>query len=85
MNQEDSTSLVETHGTSPSASAFFSATYVSDAIGKFYVEDKAVPVAISFEDSSPTVPMFFILSPGVDPVGFVVALGKTSSSAKSAE
>eukprot|EP01065_Artemidia_motanka_P030559 TRINITY_DN365_c0_g2_i2.p1 TRINITY_DN365_c0_g2~~TRINITY_DN365_c0_g2_i2.p1 ORF type:complete len:4684 (+),score=1932.48 TRINITY_DN365_c0_g2_i2:111-14162(+) len=50
--------------------------FVSSAMGSFYVEDKAVPVAVSFEDSGPVTPMFFILSPGVDPVGLVVALGK---------
>eukprot|EP01059_Diplonema_ambulator_P035162 TRINITY_DN8181_c0_g2_i3.p1 TRINITY_DN8181_c0_g2~~TRINITY_DN8181_c0_g2_i3.p1 ORF type:complete len:4166 (+),score=1836.14 TRINITY_DN8181_c0_g2_i3:116-12613(+) len=50
--------------------------FVSSSIGSFYVEDMAVPLAVSYEDSGPVTPMFFILSPGVDPVQFVVALGK---------
>ena len=50
--------------------------FVAASIGKFYVEDKAVSLSISFEDSGPATPIFFILSPGVDPVQFVVALGK---------
>ncbi|KAJ9460839.1 Dynein beta chain [Diplonema papillatum] len=50
--------------------------FVSDAIGTYFVEDKAVPLGVSFEDSGPAIPVFFILSAGVDPVQFVVALGK---------
>ncbi|KAJ9459816.1 Dynein beta chain [Diplonema papillatum] len=50
--------------------------FVSCSIGSFYVEDMAVPLAVSYEDSTPVTPVFFILSPGVDPVAFVVSLGK---------
>jgi len=50
--------------------------FVASSMGHFYVEDMAVLPAVSFEDSGPVTPMFFILSPGVDPVGLVVALGK---------
>jgi dynein heavy chain len=34
-----------------------------------------VPLDISFEDSTPTTPIFFILSPGIDPVQPVETLG----------
>ena len=50
--------------------------FVAGSIGEFYVEDKAVSLSVSFEDSGPSTPVFFILSAGVDPVAFVVHLGK---------
>eukprot|EP01061_Rhynchopus_euleeides_P000007 TRINITY_DN10009_c0_g1_i1.p1 TRINITY_DN10009_c0_g1~~TRINITY_DN10009_c0_g1_i1.p1 ORF type:complete len:865 (+),score=418.35 TRINITY_DN10009_c0_g1_i1:31-2595(+) len=50
--------------------------FVAGAIGSYYVEDMAVPLMVSFEDATPVTPVFFILSPGVDPVAFVVALGR---------
>ena len=51
-------------------------TFVSESIGKFFVTDQAVDIGTSFKDSSTTTPLFFILSPGVDPVRNVEALGK---------
>ena len=60
-------------------------SFVADSIGKFYVEDKAVPLKVSFEDSGPATPIFFILSPGVDPVQFVYALGKELGFTEEAE
>eukprot|EP00754_Rhynchopus_humris_P020200 Rhum_TRINITY_DN14684_c0_g1::Rhum_TRINITY_DN14684_c0_g1_i1::g.107658::m.107658/K10408/DNAH; dynein heavy chain, axonemal len=50
--------------------------FVAGSIGSYFVEDMAVPLNVSFEDATPVTPVFFILSPGVDPVAFVVALGK---------
>jgi len=49
--------------------------FVSQAIGKFFVSDQAVPLEVSFEACGPTTPIFFILSPGVDPVAQVIQLG----------
>jgi dynein heavy chain len=51
-------------------------TFVSDSIGRFFVSDQAVPLAESFKDSGATTPLFFILSPGVDPVRQVEVLGQ---------
>ena len=59
--------------------------FVAESIGKFFVEDKAVPLHVSFEDSGPATPVFFILSPGVDPVAFVYALGKEMGYTEEAE
>eukprot|EP00762_Andalucia_godoyi_P000343 ANDGO_03199.mRNA.1 Dynein beta chain len=50
--------------------------YVGEAMGKKYVEIPQIPLSASFEDSSPVIPIFFILSPGVDPVKEVERLGK---------
>ena len=41
---------------------------VSHELGQFFVEDVSTDLGIAFQDSTPTVPIFFILSPGVDPV-----------------
>ena len=49
--------------------------FVAEQIGKNFVSDQAVPLDISFEDSTPTTPIFFILSPGIDPVQPVETLG----------
>ncbi|XP_066292954.1 dynein beta chain, ciliary-like [Branchiostoma lanceolatum] len=50
--------------------------YVEEKLGTQYVEGSSVPFAKSFEESSPETPMFFILSPGVDPLKDVEAHGK---------
>ncbi|CUG51588.1 dynein heavy chain, putative [Bodo saltans] len=49
--------------------------YVAQSLGKFYVSDQAVDVSVSYHDGSTTTPLFFILSPGVDPIKQVEALG----------
>ena len=41
------------------------------------IVDISVPeFAVSFEESAPAIPIFFILSPGVDPLKDVEKLGK---------
>eukprot|EP00058_Branchiostoma_floridae_P013849 XP_002599337.1 hypothetical protein BRAFLDRAFT_275161 [Branchiostoma floridae] len=50
--------------------------YVEEKLGTQYVEGSSVPFAKSYEESSPETPMFFILSPGVDPLKDVEAHGK---------
>lgn len=60
--------------------------FVRERIGEKYVRDIPVDLEVSYLDSGPTTPLFFILSPGVDPVksvekigekyGFTTALGK---------
>ena len=42
-----------------------------------YIDNKSVPFAESFQESGPATPIFFILSPGVDPLK--VTQGKESS------
>ena len=42
--------------------------FVSANLGPSFVADTAVPLKVSFADTTPTTPLFFILSPGVDPV-----------------
>ena len=45
-------------------------------MGSKYTENRQVEFAKSFEESGPGTPVFFILSPGVDPLKDVEALGK---------
>lgn len=54
----------------------YSRTYIEEKMGVRYVENRTVEFSKSFEETSPTTPIFFILSPGVNPLKDVEALGK---------
>lgn len=41
---------------------------MEEKLGSKYVIGRSLDFAVSFEESSPATPMFFILSPGVDPL-----------------
>jgi len=45
-------------------------------MGTRFVEGRAVEFAKSYEESGPSTPIFFILSPGVNPLKDVELLGK---------
>ena len=44
-------------------------------MGTKYVEKRTIPFETSYEESGPATPVFFVLSPGVDPLKDVEALG----------
>lgn len=50
--------------------------FVTNMIGKQYVTSQPYDLERSFQDTSPAVPIFVFLSPGVDVAGSVEALGK---------
>lgn len=50
--------------------------FVAEKLGNKYVEGRSMEFAKSYEESGPATPIFFILSPGVDPLKDVEALGK---------
>lgn len=50
--------------------------FIEEKLGTKYVEGRAVEFAKSYEESSHSTPIFFILSPGVDPLKDVEALGR---------
>ena len=50
--------------------------FVEEKLGTVFVENKSVEFAKSFEESGPSTPIFFILSPGVNPLKDVETLGK---------
>lgn len=51
-------------------------TFIEEKMGLKYAEARTVEFAKSFEESTSTTPVFFILSPGVDPLKDVEKLGK---------
>lgn len=49
--------------------------FIEEKLGSKYVENRSMEFAKSFEEASPSTPIFFILSPGVNPLKDVEALG----------
>ncbi|KAL4716928.1 hypothetical protein ACJJTC_012739, partial [Scirpophaga incertulas] len=60
----------------PDRMTYAVAAYIEEKMGAKYVENRTVEFSKSFEETSPTTPIFFILSPGVNPLKDVEALGK---------
>lgn len=52
--------------------------FVEEKLGSKYVMGRALDFVASFEESGPATPMFFILSPGVDPLKDVESHGEES-------
>lgn len=50
--------------------------FVEETLGQKYVRSRRQDFSITYEESNNTTPIFFILSPGVDPLKDVEALGK---------
>lgn len=61
----------------PDRMTYAAACFVEEIMGVKYIEAKTIPIAESFEESCASTPLFFILSPGVDPLKQVEKLGKT--------
>lgn len=50
--------------------------FIEEKLGSKFVEARAVEFSKSYEETSSSVPTFFILSPGVDPLKDVEKMGK---------
>ena len=50
--------------------------YVEEQLGRKYVEKGSIPFDESYKETGPGTPVFFVLSPGVDPLKDVENLGK---------
>lgn len=50
--------------------------FIREKLGSKYVEARTIEFARSYEESSNITPIFFILSPGVDPLKDVEFIGK---------
>ena len=50
--------------------------FVDEKLGTKYVEKRTIPFEVSYQETSPSTPVFFVLSPGVDPLKDVESLGK---------
>ena len=55
---------------------FFYRNFVEEKLGAKYVERTRLDLVKAFEESSPTTPIFFILSPGVDALKDLEILGE---------
>lgn len=42
--------------------------FIEERMGRKYVEGENIDFSQSYEESGPSTPIFFILSPGVDPL-----------------
>ncbi|XP_039757462.1 dynein beta chain, ciliary-like [Pararge aegeria] len=60
----------------PDRMSYASGAFCEENLGTKYVEARTPPLEKSFEESTCTTPMFFILSPGVDPLKDVEKLGR---------
>ena len=49
--------------------------YIEEKLGSKYVEKRSIPFEVSFQETGPATSVFFVLSPGVDPLKDVEALG----------
>jgi dynein heavy chain len=49
--------------------------FVAEKLGNKYVEKCSTPFEVSYQETGPGTPVFFVLSPGVDPLKDVEALG----------
>ena len=49
---------------------------MEEQLGSKYVEKRMIPFEVSYEETGPATPVFFVLSPGVDPLKDVEAVGK---------
>ncbi|CAF0886754.1 unnamed protein product, partial [Adineta ricciae] len=50
--------------------------FVEEKLGRKYVENRTIEFARSYEETTKATPIFFILSPGVDPLKEVESLGR---------
>ena len=50
--------------------------FIAENMGRQYVDGEAIEFAQSYSESDPATPIFFILSPGVDPLKEVEQLGE---------
>lgn len=60
----------------PDRMTYAVADFIEEKLGARYVENRTMEFAKSFEETSPSTPIFFILSPGVNPLKDVEQLGR---------
>lgn len=50
--------------------------FVLKVLGKIFIESPVFDLKGAFEDSSSTTPIIFVLSPGADPISYLLTLAK---------
>lgn len=61
----------------PDRMIYAASCFVEETMGEKYVGVKTIPFAESFKESCASTPLFFILSPGIDPLQDVEKLGRS--------
>ncbi|KAI8587105.1 dynein heavy chain and region D6 of dynein motor-domain-containing protein [Geranomyces variabilis] len=61
----------------PDRMTYAVSNFIAAKMGPKYINTGRVPLSKSYDESGPATPIFFILSPGVDPVKEVEAHGRT--------
>ncbi|KAJ3158178.1 hypothetical protein HDU86_003133 [Geranomyces michiganensis] len=61
----------------PDRMTYAVSNFIAAKMGTKYINTGRVPLSKSYDESGPATPIFFILSPGVDPVKEVEAHGRT--------
>lgn len=61
----------------PDRMIYAASCFVEETMGEKYMEMRNIPFAETFKETCPSIPIFFILSPGVDPLQDVEKLGNT--------
>ena len=51
-------------------------SFILQNLGKIFIESPVFDLKGSFNDSSSTIPIIFVLSPGADPISYLLALAK---------
>jgi dynein heavy chain len=64
-------------GLRPDRMLYALSLFVEEKLGHKYTENRAVEFSRSYEETTPSTPVFFILSPGLDPLKDVEKVGKT--------
>merc|ERR1711871_780384 len=60
----------------PDRATFAMSQYINDTMGTEYVFQPPFDMKSTYQESSASTPMFFVLFPGVDPTPWVEGLGK---------
>ncbi|XP_020637559.3 dynein axonemal heavy chain 11 isoform X1 [Pogona vitticeps] len=68
--------LIILRGLRPDRMTYALRNFVEEKLGSKYVDGTRTDLTKCYEESSPATPVFFILSPGVDPLKDVETLGK---------
>jgi dynein heavy chain len=73
---DDQARLVFVRAMRPDRATFAMSNYISKTMGQEYVFQNPFDMKTTYQESSASTPMFFVLFPGVDPTPMVEALGK---------
>jgi dynein heavy chain len=50
--------------------------FISKTLGKYFIESPPMKLEEVLADSTPSTPIIFVLSPGADPIAYLIALAE---------